>query len=54
VVDDDEREMPFELEKRLSYRLDQIAVVVMLDQVRDRLGVGLRREGVPFSGQPLA
>ena len=45
-VDGDEREVALHLVVRLADRLDEVAGVVALDQVRDGLGVGLRREDV--------
>jgi len=59
AVDDDEGEVPLELREREPDRLDEIAVVVTLDQMGDRLGVGLGGEGVParsfrFSSTPTA
>ena len=44
VVDRDEREVPLELGARLPDGLDEVAVVVVLDQVRDGLRVGLGAE----------
>ena len=46
VMDDDEREMSLELVEREPDGLDEIALVVALDQVRDGLRVGLGRERV--------
>ena len=46
AVDRDEREVALELAVGAPDGLDEVAVVVLLDQVRDRLGVGLRREDV--------
>ena len=48
VVDDHEREVPFELGIRLPHRLDEVAGVVALDEMRDHLRVGLRAECVAF------
>ena len=39
--DDDEGEVADELAVGLAHRLDEVAVVVVLDQVRNHLGVGL-------------
>ena len=41
VVDHDEREVALELVEREANGLDEIALVVALDEMRDRLGVGL-------------
>ena len=46
AVDRDEGEMALELVEGEPGRLDEIAVVVLLDQVADGLGVGLGREDV--------
>ena len=46
VVDHDEREVPLELVEREPDGLDEVALVVALDEVRDGLGVGLGRERV--------
>ncbi len=46
VVDDDEGEMALESPVRAPHRFDEVAVVRLLEQVRDHLGVGLRPEGV--------
>ena len=46
VVDHDEREVALELVEREAHGLDEVAFVVVLDEVRDRLGVGLGRERV--------
>ena len=54
VVDDDEGEVAFEPQVRGAHRLDEIAVVGVLDQVRDDLGVRLRGEGVPGGEQFFA
>ena len=53
AVDDDERKMAFELVEREPCRLDEIAVVVLLDQVGDRLGIGLGGEDVPALAEAL-
>ena len=54
AVDDDEGEVALELPVREPHGLDEIAVVVLLDQVRDRLGVRLGREDVAELGEALA
>ena len=54
VVDDDEREMPFELAVRAPDRLGEVALVVALDQMRDGLGVGLGSERVAVGQQAVA
>ena len=54
TVDDDEGEMALQLAEGKARRLDEIAVVVLLDQVGDGLGVGLRREDVAGLAQALA
>ena len=46
VMDDDECEVPLELGEREPHRLDEVALVVALDEVRDGLGVGLGGERV--------
>ena len=46
MVDRDEREVALELAVGGLDRLDEVAVVVALDQVRDDLGVGLGAEAV--------
>jgi hypothetical protein len=46
AMHDDEGVGPFELAKRGSRRLREVALVGVLDEMRDRLGVGLRRERV--------
>src|SRR5919109_3044255 len=51
-VDDDEREVALELAEGLHDRLGEVAVVEGLDQVRDRLRVRLRAEGVPILLEP--
>ena len=43
VVDHDEREVTLELVECKAHGLDEVALVVALDQVRDGLGVGLGR-----------
>ena len=45
-MDRDECEMPFELPVGEANRFDEVAVVVLLDQVRDGLGVRLGGEDV--------
>ncbi len=47
VMDHDEREVALELVERETHCLDEIALVVALDEVRDRLRVRLGRERVP-------
>ena len=54
AVDRDEREVALELVEREPRRLDEVAVVVLLDQVRDRLGVRLGGEDVSGLAQALA
>ncbi len=54
AMDRDEREVAFELRVRRPHRGDEIAFVGSLDQMGDRLGVGLRGERVPFRDQALA
>ena len=57
VMDDDECEVALELVERATHRLDEIAFVVALDEVRDGLGVGLGRERVSVvdeAGRELA
>ena len=46
VVDHDEREVALELVERETHCLDEVALVVALDEVSDRLRVRLGREGV--------
>src|SRR5262249_17989874 len=53
VVDDDEREVSFELRVRRANGLAEVAAVVALDKVRDDLCVGLGVEGVPLSFEGL-
>ena len=53
VVDDDEREVTLELVEGEPDRLDEVALVVALDEVGDRLGVGLGAEGVPLRDEAL-
>ena len=54
VVDDDEREVAFEPSVRDADRFDEVAVVRVLEQVHDDLGVGLRGEPVAGCEQLLA
>ena len=54
AVDDHEGEVAFELPVREPHGLGEIAVVVALDQVRNRLGVGLGREAVALLDQGRA
>ena len=49
---DDEREMPLELWYAAG-RLDEVALVVALDEVGDRLGVRLRRQRVAVLARPF-
>ena len=51
VMDHDESEVPFERAEREPDCLDEVALVVALDEVRDRLGVGLGRERVAVRGE---
>jgi hypothetical protein len=51
AVDDDEGEVTFQIGIGGSHSLDEITLVVTLDQVRDDLGVGLRRERVVLGKQ---
>ena len=44
VVDRDEREVALELREGEPHGLDEITLVVLLDEMRDRLGVGLGGE----------
>jgi hypothetical protein len=53
VVDGDEREVAFELGECETDGLDEVAVVEALDEVRDRLGVGLGRERVAVGDEVL-
>ncbi len=53
-VNGDEREMPFQLVEGEPCRLDEVAVVALLDQVADGFGIGLGREDVPCGAQALA
>ena len=46
VVDRDECEVPLELGEGETHRLDEVSLVVALDEMRHRLGVGLGAEGV--------
>jgi hypothetical protein len=54
VVDHDERVVTFELGVRRAHCLQEVAVVVALDEVRDDFGVGLGVDLVPFllEGRP--
>ena len=54
AVDDDEGEVTFELVEREAHGLDEVALVVALDEVRDGLGVGLGGERVPVGEEALA
>src|SRR6185503_5899508 len=51
LVDRDERVVPLELVVRPPHGLDEVALVVLLDQVRDRLGIRLRGERVAGGGE---
>ena len=53
AVDDDEREVALELLVGLDDGVGEIALVVCLDQVRNRLGVSLGAEGVTLRLEPL-
>ncbi len=53
AVDGDEREVALELEVGTTDGLDEVALVRVLDQVGDGLGIGLGCEHVPFRRQPL-
>ena len=53
VVDDGEREVPFELLVGGENGLAEVAAVVALDEVRDDLGVGLGPEDVPLRFERL-
>src|ERR671931_2455816 len=53
VVDDDEREVSFELPVGGANGLAQVAAVVALDEVRDDLGVGLGAEDVTLRFEGL-
>ena len=46
-----QRERPLEPPQRLAHGTHQVPPVVVLDQVRDDLGVGVRLEPVPGGGQ---
>ncbi len=53
-VDHDEREMSFELGVGGTHGVHEVAVVVLFDEVRHRLGVGLRGEDVSGLDEALA
>jgi hypothetical protein len=53
MVDDDECEVPLELAEREAHRLDEVALVVALDEVRDGLRVGLGGERMAVRGEAL-
>ncbi len=53
VVDGDDREVALELRVDAAQRLREIAVVLLLEQVDDHLGVGLGGERVAALGQLL-
>ena len=52
-VDGHEREVALHLAERLAHGLDEVAVVVALDQMRDGLGVGLGGKGVALAFEPV-
>ena len=54
AVHDDERVGPVELADRRSHGVGQVALVGLLDEVGDRLGVGLRRQRVAALDEPVA
>ena len=54
LVHDDDRVGAIELAKRRPDRVGQIALVRLLDEMRDRLGVGLRRQRVAARLQAVA
>ena len=54
VVDDDEGEVALEPRVDGAHGRDEIAVVDVLEQVRDDFGVGLRRKGVTGGGELVA
>ena len=51
VMDDDEGEVALELREREAHGLDEVALVVALDEMRDGLGVRLGAEGVPLGDE---
>ena len=51
--DDAEREVAVQVEERAPHGLDEVALVVRLEQVRDDLGVRLGAEDVALGDQPL-
>ena len=53
VMDHDEGKVPLELRERQAHGLDEVALVVALDEMRNGLGVGLRAERVPVGGEVL-
>ena len=53
VVDRDEREVPLELGEGETHGLDEVSLVVALDEMRHRLGVGLGGEGVTVVDEAL-
>ncbi len=54
AMHDDDGVGPLDPAKRVADRVGQVARVGLLDEVGDRLGVGLRRQGVPASLEPVA
>ena len=48
--DGEEREVTLEARVEAAARLGEVAVVLLLDQVHERLGVGVRRERVALGG----
>ena len=54
LVHHDERVGALELAERRADRVGEVALVGLLDQVRDRLGVGLGRERVAALLEPVA
>ena len=53
AVDDDEREVPFQLVVGLAHGRGEVALVVPLDEVDDDLRVGLGMERVPLRQERL-
>jgi hypothetical protein len=51
AVDDDEREVALELRECLAHGLDEVALVVPLDEVGDRLGIRLGAVRVAVLGE---
>ena len=54
AVHDDDGVGTLELSQRVAERVGQVALVGLLDEMGDRLGVGLRGEGVPARLEPVA